>query len=427
VNKTGKRARDNGEGGLIKLRVKNASGELVEASPYWYMVWRVGGRQFKKSSGTDVKQEALSQLRDIIQKSKQGFQTSADNSKLTYEHFRQHFINDYRDKQFRSLLTNKETGKQYVCGLNHLDDFFAGRKITNITADAIDHFKLERKKSGAANGTINRSLAILRRMFKIAMKRGKVQFTPAIEMLPEPKGRQGFLDIGDYEALYNALPEHVRPMLAVGFYTGMRLGEILNLKWFQVSISENKIILESEDVKNKEARIIPLIGPLPELFENLRQKNSDSEYVFLGVHSEPIKSFIKAWRNACIKVGIRVKINGAEVASHFDENRTYHGFLFHDLRRSAVRNFIRSGVSRSIAMKISGHKTEEVFERYNITSEEDLQDAAVQVADFLKKKQAELAKTKEVVEVTEVEVTEGLMPTLMQSRKRKVSKSSLSI
>ena len=388
ANKDGIRNRDNGEGGLIKLYIKNKAGDRVEASPYWYLVWRVGGRQYKKSSGTTVKQKALAQLRTKIEKAKQGFQPSEDPSKLTYEYLRELFMNDYRENEYASLMVNKETGEEYVCGLNHLDDFFGGRKINEITIEAIDRFKNEQKKAGLENGTINRSLAKLRRMFKIAAKRGKIQFIPAFDMLPEPKGRQGFLEVADYEKLYAALPEHVRPLLAVGFNTGMRFSEILNLKWFQVKISEHKIELEAEDTKNSEPRVIPMIDGLPEVFEELRRKNPDAEYVFLR-KGERIKTIIKAWRNACVRAGIRVKINGMQVTSHFEDDGTYRGFLFHDLRRSAVRNFIRAGVPRSVAMKISGHKTEEVFERYNITSEDDLQDAATQVAEYLDKKRAE--------------------------------------
>jgi integrase len=393
MNKTGKRTRENGEGGLIKIYRKeiDSEGNRIEASPFWYMVWRVAGRQRKKSTGTTVKQEALAQLRARIEKAKQGFQT-ADPSKITYEYLRELFMNDYRENEYSSLLTNKETGVEYVCGLDHLDNFFEGRKASEITVESIDRFKRDRRQAGASNGTINRSLAKLRRMFKLAAKRGKLQYIPAIDMLPEPKGRQGFLEVADYDKLYSALPEHVRPMLAVGFYTGMRFSEILNLKWFQVNVADGKITLEAEDTKTEEPRIIPMIDGLPELFNGLREKNPDAEYVFLR-KGERIKTIIKAWRNACVRAGIRVKINGVETTSHFEKDGTYRGFLFHDLRRSAVRNFIRAGVPRSVAMKISGHKTEEVFERYNITSEEDLQDAAVQVGEFLKKKAAAVKAT----------------------------------
>jgi integrase len=277
-----------------------------------------------------------------------------------------------------------------------------------------------RQKAGAANGTINRSLAALRRMFKLATEQSKVKYTPTIKMLFEPKSvspRQGFLEIPDHQKLFDILPPYIRPLLAMGFYTGMRLGEIIGLKWHQVKLSdaegESRVELSAEDTKNSEPRIVPLIDGLPEMLENIRRNNpkaSGTDFVFLTAAGLPIRSassFIKPWRTACIKAAIRTKLNGKEVVSHFSkgpeccpycsaesvETGTYIGFIFHDLRRSAVRNLTQAGVPRSLAMKISGHKTESVFERYNITTQQDVQNAGAIVEEYLKRQRNEM-KTK---------------------------------
>ncbi len=70
----------------------------------------------------------------------------------------------------------------------------------------------------------------------------------------------------------------------------------------------------------------------------------------------------KAWKRACRAAG-------------------YPGLLIHDLRRSAVRNMKQAGVPRSVAMKITDHKTESVYRRYAIVSDADLKTAADALAN----------------------------------------------
>lgn len=330
-------------------------------------------------------------LKEWVEKvSKGNVAVGHDPSQLHYADLRALYLRDYAEQGHKSLRKSAETGVDYVDCLPHLDTFMgfeqegdAGLKVSAITSKTRDAFVAKRREEGAANATINRSLAALRRMFTLAIEDGLLKFAPSIKMLPEAGARTGFLEVEDYNKLYAALGtevknqatgkvtrpyEYVQPFLQIGFYTGMRLGEIKNLRWECADLKNNVIRLGDADVKNEEGREIPLIDGLPELLEGIKRANPDAEYVFLR-NGEPIGTFRKAWK-------IATKTAGLE------------GFLFHDLRRSAARNLVRAGVPRSIAMKITGHKTESVFERYNITDSKDIQSAGEAVTKYLKEQQA---------------------------------------
>ena len=127
--------------------------------------------------------------------------------------------------------------------------------------------------------------------------------------------------------------------------------------------------LEVGETKNDEGRTVYLDDELKEIMDlqwQLRKKTATIlPYIFFNNdNTDRIKRFDKAWKRACkdAKIGIR---------------------LFHDFRRTAVRNMVRSGVPERVAMMISGHKTRSVFDRYNIVSDEDLKLAAQKQAEYL--------------------------------------------
>jgi integrase len=138
-----------------------------------------------------------------------------------------------------------------------------------------------------------------------------------------------------------------------------------------VDLEQGIVRLEAGETKNDEGRTVFLDEELQEvLSEALKDRkkgNNVLPYVFLSEKgNDRIKQFRATWATACENAGIGKR-------------------LFHDLRRTAVRNMLRAGIPERVAMMISGHKTSSVFERYNIVSDTDLKLAAQKQAKYLKK------------------------------------------
>lgn len=133
--------------------------------------------------------------------------------------------------------------------------------------------------------------------------------------------------------------------------------------------------MHGTETKNEESRTLPIYGDMREwltLAKTIRDERfPECPWVFYGDQGERLYWFYAAWDSACKRAGLE-------------------GLLFHDLRRSAVRNMERAGVSRKIAMSISGHKTENIYRRYDIVAQRDLADAATRLNQYFESVKAHL-------------------------------------
>jgi integrase len=251
--------------------------------------------------------------------------------------------------------------------------------------------------------SINRSISALRRMFNIARQDGRLRNVPYFPMLKEALPRQGFFEHEHYEILSRCLPDYLRLPLALGFFTAMRLAEIQNLTWDQVDFLQGLISLRAGDTKNGSGRSVPIVPQLrTPLQEQFGKRSSDCPYVCFRMErtgqSVKLGSFRKAWYAGCIraKLGKMVaKVDASGNAEHATARgprskpkvkMVYQGMIFHDLRRSGVRNLVRAGNSEKLARDISGHKTSSVFSRYDITSKNDVIEAGKKLARFHEEK-----------------------------------------
>ncbi len=382
------RRRAKGEGSLL----------LLKGCKIYYAQWYENGQAKRVSTGTRVKQEALGVLRRLMGAADQGLPSIADTKKIRYGDLRAALIANYTEKGNRSL-EQRADGTETIVGLKQLDEFFGfkpakpavdgepadsgnpGVPVTALTTDAARKFAKQRKDEGAGPAMINRSLACLRRMLHIAYEERKIPVVPKIRLQKEPPARKGFLELEKFDALIKQLPTHLRPLITFLYWCGVRLGEALQIEWEQVDLTKRVVRLEEEQTKNAEPRIVPLPAVLINLLQAIEPK-AGRVFDATNLRTE--------WARACAAVGLGTIEKLKSESGHMWHK--YTGLIVHDLRRSAVRNLRRAGVPENVAMKISGHKTRAVFDRYNIVSTEDISEAMrrVEISAVAGKRQAAL-------------------------------------
>jgi len=255
----------------------------------------------------------------------------------------------------------------------------------------------------AANGTINRELAVLGRMLKLAYENGKLLRLPLIRKLKEAAPRSGFFERSQFEAVKRHLRPDLQVAVSIAYAFGWRMqSEVLTLQRRQVDLNACTIRLEPGTTKNDDGRLVYLT---PELVDMLRAQDDRIQVLEIrtgrstphlfpyleGRHREQrVGDFRKAWSEACLEATLDLEGLAGQARTRrkaelvrAEANGEKPGLLKmlrHDFRRTAVRNMVNCGVPERVAMKITGHKTRAVLDRYHIVSPADLQEASQKLA-----------------------------------------------
>lgn len=343
-------------------------------SRFLWIRYRVGGREYVESSRSVKVRDAEKLLNRRQAEMGVGIFVAPDVKRTTFEDLAQMIRDEYAVKQRRS-------GGRLEIALMRLGKKFAGAKAIALTFDRLQLYTRERLDQGAAPATIKNELNALRRAFRIAKRAGKVSAVPEFPELEGSNVRKGFFEAADFAALLAELPTDLRPVAEFAYLTGWRKSEVIGLTWDRVDFDAGMVRLDVGTTKTGEGRTFPFAA-LPRLKALLEDQRSRTKMVerqkraiitnVFHRDGEPIKDFFAAWNNAVARAARDDR--GAIVRPQIV------GRLFHDLRRTAVRNLVRAGISEHVAMKLSGHKTRDVFDRYDIVSERDLAEGVAKLA-----------------------------------------------
>ena len=344
-------------------------GRIYQRGRTWWIQYNHRGKKHRETSKSTKRSVAVKLLKQRQVEMQSGGPVGADVEKTTFEDLSEMVVTDYIANGKRSIRTARSA-------LKHLESFFSRARVVDIRADRLTAYVRYRRESDQepANATIARELAILKHALSLGERAGKVRGRPLFPKVLVKNTRKGFFEEKDFRAVLRHLPEHLRPLVRFLRYTGWRVGEVVSLRWSQVDFRSGTIRLEPGSTKNDEGRVFPFCS-FPALEDVLRQQRKHATtvgrelgrivpWLFHRKGGKEIKSFRKAWRAACRKAGCP-------------------GRFVHDLRRTAVRDLERAGVPRSVATKLTGHKTEAVYRRYAIASENDLAEGVQKLSDFL--------------------------------------------
>lgn len=304
----------------------------------WYCEFMIDGRRYNKAcKGATSHKEALkyeNEIKSAVMHDDLGFVSKKCTVKLA------DMISKYLDysKTNKASYTHDKTYSRYWL------EYFGNKLISNIHSIDIEGYKTFRLDKGIKPSTVNREVNSLSKMFSIAKQNTYIEQNPCsgVEKLRVENFKIRYLSKDEEIRLFKAIGNHwIKPVVITALQTGMRKGEILNLKWDCVNIDQRYIdVLKT---KSGKPRQIPMSE---KLYSELKELVKVNEYVFIN----PIT------KN---KHG-----NINDVFPEFLRKAKINKFTFHDLRHTSATRMVECGIDLIVVKEILGHSDIKTTMRY---------------------------------------------------------------
>jgi excisionase family DNA binding protein len=309
----------------------------------WYVDYLTNGRRIREVvKDAQTRSEATLHLQLRVSeafRNARGLEGSKGN--VRFADFSETYIKDYAKANKRSWRCDKSR-------LNvSLTPTFGAYHLRDITALQIEKYRTKRLESGISKSTVNRELALMKRMFNLAIDWGYAHENPVrkIRFFSEKDNlKERILTKEEESRLLGLCKEQLKPIVLVALNTGMRLGEILGLKWCQVDLRRGQIRVER--TKSGSDRSVPANCVLQAVFVGLKAGNGHSDFVFgNSLTGKPLTTVKNSFTIACRK---------AEIS----------GLRFHDLRHTFASRLVEGGVDLITIKELLGHSSVTITERY---------------------------------------------------------------
>jgi integrase len=316
---------------------------------YW-LSYYIGKRKRREVAGYSIDEARDADAKKKILKRENRFFDIVPEAKMTFSELAKWYTGLERVKSLsRFRVINQR--------LNAFNAVLGDTVLGDLRLSDLEGYQVKRKAS-VAPSTIDDEINVVKTMVNCAFDNDKIggnvlkPFKRLKKLMKRnANARDRVLSEDEFSRLLEAVPRHIKPVLATGYYTGMRSGEILNLTWDKVDLKKGIIQLVATDTKDREPRLVPILQALSSVLRTI-PRNIHDNHVFL-FNGKPMQTIRRALQRACDRAGIPYgrKVKG--------------GFIFHDLRHTFNTNMRKAGVHESVIMAITGHSTRDMFDRYN--------------------------------------------------------------